>query len=149
MDHVVYMDAKEKELEKLLAGTKRMIARGAAGRKLPHGRVQPGDRLFFIRNNGDGLVRAAATVIWVFHSEKLSEEEARQVIETHQNELQLTPAQFKRWAGKRFLVLIRVGGVQQVEQFIIDRSEYSNMDDWLPVGDIEQVRSAVPQSADR
>lgn len=41
MDHVVYLDAKEKELNKLLSGQKTMIIRGAAGRKMPYGRVFP------------------------------------------------------------------------------------------------------------
>ncbi len=54
MDHVVYVDAKARELEKLLAGEKTMIVRGATGRKLPYGRVEPGDCLFFIENNGRG-----------------------------------------------------------------------------------------------
>jgi len=43
MDHIVYLDAKAKELENLKAGVKTMIARGAMGRKLPHGRVHAGD----------------------------------------------------------------------------------------------------------
>ena len=34
MDHVAYLDAKEKELDNLVAGTKSMIIRGAAGRKM-------------------------------------------------------------------------------------------------------------------
>ena len=32
MDHVAYVDAKARELEKLLAGEKTMIVRGATGR---------------------------------------------------------------------------------------------------------------------
>jgi len=45
MDHIVYLDAKAKEFEKLSEGSKTMIIRGAAGRKLPHGRVSQGDIL--------------------------------------------------------------------------------------------------------
>ncbi|RPJ41570.1 MAG: hypothetical protein EHM21_13290 [Chloroflexi bacterium] len=140
MDHVVYVDAKEDELGKLLAGSKRMVIRGATGRKLPYGRVQPGDRLFFIQNNGEGLIRAQASVTAVYNSEKLSEDESCRVVEDHQTELQLTPAQIKRWAGKRFLVLVTVGEVMPVTPFTIDRSAYGNMDDWLPVGEILSVR---------
>ncbi len=139
MDHVVYVDAKEDELSLLLDGKKHMIIRGAAGRKLPHGRVNIGDRLFFIRNNGEGLVRAEAEVIDTIHSDKLSEEESRQMVEKYQSDLQLTPAQLKRWAGKRYLVLVRVGAVCPVAPFAIDRSAYGNMDDWLPVGKIADV----------
>jgi hypothetical protein len=39
----------------------------------------------------------------------------------------------KRWSGKRYLVLIEVENVTAVEPFEIDRSQYGNMDDWLPV----------------
>jgi hypothetical protein len=140
MDHVVYVDAKEKDLEKLIAGTKQMIIRGAMGRKLPYGLVNTGDHLFLIQNNGGGIVRAKAEVTWVLNSEKLTEEESRQLIEAHQDQLQLTPAQMKRWVGKRYLVLIQVRDVCPVAPFSIDRSDYGNMDDWLPVEAIERVR---------
>jgi hypothetical protein len=142
MDHVVFVDVKDQELNKLLAGTKRMLIRGAAGRKLPHGRVNPGDRLFFIQNNGEGMIRASAVVSFVLNSEKLSETESQQMVEQYQPELQLGSAQLKRWSGKRYLVFIRVDEIKAVEPFTIDRSEYSNMDDWLPVGEIERVKTA-------
>jgi hypothetical protein len=65
MDHVVYVDAAANEMEKLLDGSKEVILRGAAGRKLPYGRVDPGDRLFFIRNNGEGRSRPApGCAVW-------------------------------------------------------------------------------------
>src|SRR5512139_3877837 len=133
MDHVVYVDAKARELEKLLAGEKTMIVRGAAGRKLPYGRVEPGDCLIFIENNGEGIVRASATVKHVFNSEKLSEEQSAALLQSSQSKLKLTPEQTKRWSGKRYLVLIEVMQVRAVDPFTIDRSAYGNMDDWLLV----------------
>jgi hypothetical protein len=142
MDHVVYMDAKAGELDRILSGEKTMLVRGAAGRKLPHGRVHPGDRLFFILNRGDGLVRATAEVLTVFNSDKLSEGENRQLLDDNRAALQLTAPEENRWAGKRYLVLIGVGQVRTLEPFKIDRSAYGNMDDWLPVGEIERVRAA-------
>ena len=38
------------------------------------------------------------------------------------------------------LVLIEVENVKAVEEFGIDRSRYGNMDDWLPVEDIDSVK---------
>jgi hypothetical protein len=140
MDHVVYTDAKEKELTALLAGTKTMIIRGATGRKLPYGRVKSGDTLYFINNNGEGKVKAKATVTDVYNSEKLSEDESISLVEQNQDKLQLTAKQFKRWAGKRYLVLIQVGNIEAIEPFGIDKSNYGNMDDWLPVENINNVR---------
>ena len=143
MDHVVYLEAKEKELDKLKSGQKSMIIRGAAGRKLPHGRVHPGEVLWFVENSGDGLVRCRATVKNVFNSEKLSEQESQKLISDNQTTLCLTPNQIKRWGGKRYLVLIEVEDLQEITPFAVDRSSYGNMDDWLPVEDIEHIKKLI------
>ena len=140
MDHVVYLEAKEKELDKLKSGQKSMIIRGAAGRKLPHGRVHPGDVLWFVENSGDGLVRCRATVKNVFNSEKLSEQESQKLISDNQTMLCLTSNQIKRWGSKRYLVLIEVEDLQEITPFSVDRSSYGNMDDWLPAEDIESIK---------
>jgi hypothetical protein len=140
MDHVVYVNAKTKELEKLLEGKKTMIIRGAAGRKLPHGRVSKGDTLYFTRNNAEGVVRARAVVCSVFSSEKLSEDESRSLVDDNQDKLQLEPSELERWAGKRFLVLINIEDVREVTPFQVDKSKFGNMDDWLPVENIDQYR---------
>jgi len=140
MDHVVYLDAKEKELDKLLAGEKSMIIRGAAGRKLPYGRVEPSDVLWFIENKGDGQIKGKAIVKSVYNSEKMTGQESEKAILDRQDQLRLTPNQFKRWSGKRYLVFIEIEKAQRLAPFAIDRSEYGNMDDWLPVGDIGRVR---------
>lgn len=142
MDHVVYLDADAKELELLLSGEKSMIIRGATGRKMPYGRVNPDDCLYFINNNAEGTIAAFGRVETVFNSEKMDEDQSAQLVERHQDRLRLTPRQFTRWAGKRYLVLIGVSGVARVEPFRIDKSNCGNMDDWLPVGEIENVRIA-------
>jgi hypothetical protein len=140
MDHVVYLDAQSKELDNLLYGQKTMIIRGATGRKLPHGRVNTGDVLYFINNNAEGVVRARAVVTAAIHSEKMSEDDSISLVEKYQPKLNLTNKQFARWAGKRYLVLIEVANVEAVSPFAIDKSNFGNMDDWLPVERIETIR---------
>ena len=140
MDHIVYLDAQAKELENLLSGKKTMIVRGATGRKLPHGRVDAGDVLYFINNNAEGMVRATAMVRHAFHSEKMMEEESNTLLIKNQPQLLLTDKQMKRWAGKRYIVLIEVQEVKEVSPFAIDKSNFGNMDDWLLVGEIAAVR---------
>jgi hypothetical protein len=139
MDHVVYLDTQAKELESLISGSKTMVIRGATGRKLPHGRVDAGDMLYFINNNAEGMIRAKAKVKSTFHSEKMNEEESHLLVEKNQPKLRLTEKQMKRWAGKRYIVLIEVADVKEIHPFAIDRSQYGNMDDWLPVKKIESV----------
>ena len=139
MDHVVYVDAQARELETLLSGEKTMIIRGATGRKLPHGRVSAGDRLYFVRNNGEGVALARAAVRSVFNSDKLTPEDSVRLVDENQPALCLTERQRARWAGKRYLVMIAVEAVESIAPLPIDRSAYGNMDDWLPVGDIALV----------
>ena len=139
MDHVVYLDTQAKELENLLSGSKTMIIRGATGRKLPHGRGDAGDMLYFINNNAEGEVRARAKVKSAFHSEKMTEDESRALVKKNQPKLSLTEKQIKRWAGKRYIVLIEVADVKEISPFAIDKSKYGNMDDCPPVEKIELV----------
>ena len=141
MDHVVYLDANAKELDSLISQKKTMIIRGATGRKLPYGRINQGDVLYFINNNAEGVILARADVVSVINSDKLTQEESTQLVQSHQDKLQLTQKQFDRWAGKRYLVLIEVSDVKNIEPFRIDKSGYGNMDDWLPVGDIDSVKA--------
>lgn len=142
MDHVVYLDKKADELSSLLSGDKKMIIRGATGRKLPYGRVNPGDILYLIVNDGSGLIRARGEVSSVINSEKMTSEQSAALVEEHQELLQLSESQFKRWAGKRYLVLIGVVKVESLDPSLIDKSEYGNMDDWLPVELIDKVKRA-------
>lgn len=139
MDHVVYLDAKAHEMEKLCNGSKTMIIRGAAGRKMPYGRVSEGDVLYFINNNAEGLVKAKAIVDSVFNSEKMNAEESIALVNKHQEMLQLSRAQYKKWTKKRYIVLIGLKEIEEIEAFSVDKSDYGNMDDWLPVEDIASV----------
>lgn len=140
MDHIVYLDAKAKEFENLENGSKTIIIRGATGRKLPYGRVQVSDVLYFTENNGEGLIKGKASVQNVFFSEKLTKEESEKKVAENQPKLQLNSALLKRFAGKRFLTLVEVENFETLSPFKFDRSGFGNMDDWLPIGNIELVK---------
>jgi len=140
MDHIVYLDAKANEFEKLIDGKKSMIIRGATGRKLPYGRVNKDDVLYFINNNSEGVIKAKAIVDSVFNSDKMSAEESVALVEKHQNKLNLSESQFKKWAGKRYIVLIGLKKIEEIKSFAIDKNNYGNMDDWLLVENINLVK---------
>lgn len=138
MDHLVYCDAKANVLQKLLDGTKTTIIRGAAGRKCPHSRVFEGETLYFVENTGDGLIKAKGTVSSVFNSEKMTEEESKTLVESKQPELNLSPAQVKRWSGKKVICLVGVSNVEKLDTpLVYDRKK--NMDDWIIVEKIDYI----------
>lgn len=41
---------------------------------------------------------------------------------------------------KKYLVLIEIDNIEEIEEFAIDKSNYGNMDDWLFVEKIENVK---------
>ena len=81
MDHICYLDYKSKELELVLNGEKTMIIRGATGRKMPYGRVNKGDVLYLINNNAQGQVQAKGIVSAVFNSEKMDQQESKNLVD--------------------------------------------------------------------
>lgn len=139
MDHIVYVEASSKEMNKILSGEKTMILRGAAGRKMPYGSVDAGDMLYFINNNGEGEIKARAKVKSVQNSEKLTPEASLYLIEENEDSLQLSRKQKEKFGGKRYLVLIEIASPEEIEPKAIDKSAFSNMDDWLPVGNVDSV----------
>lgn len=139
MDHVVYIDYKARELELLKSGKKTMIIRGAMGRKLPYKAVSINDVLYLIENKGDGMVKAKALVKDVFNSEKLTKEESEKLVLENQDNLILDERLLSKYTGKRYIVLITIKDFETIEPFKINRSDYGNMDDWLPVGKISTV----------
>ncbi|PKM84925.1 MAG: hypothetical protein CVU86_04750 [Firmicutes bacterium HGW-Firmicutes-11] len=137
MEHIAYCETQAKELERLLAGEKTMLIRGAAGRKLPHGRVKAGEIVYLIPNDSSGRILAKAIVASVIDSEKLTTDASVSLIEQHLDKLMLNDRQKERWYGKRFLCLIDLKDVTEVEPFSYRREK--NMDDWITVERIEDV----------
>lgn len=135
MVHVVYCDDKEKVLEKILEGTKTMIIRAAAGRKIPHSRVFEGETLYFMKK-GTGQISATATVISVQNYVKLYEEEIDKVMKENQDKLSLSEKQKARW-HKKCICLTEFGNVQEINPLVFDHQ--GNMDDWLIIEKIEDV----------
>lgn len=135
MVHLVYCDNKEKVLEKILNGSKTMIIRGAAGRKIPHSRVYINEELYFIEK-GTGLITAKAIVKNVQNFVKLSDDEILNIIEENNLKLNLTTKQKERW-HKKCLCLIEFEKMEKITPMKLDHQ--SNMDDWLILDKIDDV----------
>jgi hypothetical protein len=135
MVHLVYCDDKEKVLEKILDGSKTMIIRAAAGRKIPHSRVFEGESLYFMKK-GTAKISATATVKSVQNYVKLTEEQISEVLEKNQSKLNLSRKQQERW-HKKCICLVEFQDMKEIEPLNFDHQ--SNMDDWLILEKIEDV----------
>ena len=147
MVHLVYCDDKEKVLEKILDGTKTMIVRGAAGRKIPHSRVFAGETLYFMKK-GSAKITATATVKSVENYIKLTDDEIDQVLDNNQSRLNLSQNQKKRW-HKKCLCLVGFEDVKPIAPLEFDHQ--GNMDDWLIIERIDDVvtGTSIPYSYEK
>lgn len=135
MVHLVYCDDKEKVLEKIMAGTKTMVVRGATGRKIPHSRVHEGETLYFMKK-GTHKITATAIVESVQNFVKLNDAEIVATLEKNQSRLNLTDKQKERW-HKKCLILVGFRDTQPITP--LDFEHQSNMDDWLILEKIDDV----------
>lgn len=139
-EHLVYLNSKAKELEKLLSKEKTMIIRGAAGRKCPlGGRAKVGDKVYFVQTGGDLAVTHKAIISTVIESEKMTAEESVEFVKKYEKELNLSEEQHKRWAGKKFLAVYEISNLEEIEPFKYNRE--NNMDDWIITDDINKIRA--------
>lgn len=139
MVHLIYCDnvgqRGERELEMILAGTKTMVVRGAAGRKIPHSRVFPGDHLYFMEK-GTRKITAKAVADEVQNHVKLTDEEIDKILDENQSKLKLTAKQKERW-HKKCLCLVEFHDAQEIVPLEFDHQ--GNMDDWLIIDKIGDV----------
>jgi hypothetical protein len=131
MKHVVYLDSNANELELILSGKKNMILRGAMSKKLPHGKVQIGDTLYFKESKGADCIRASGKVVEVVNSKALTREESFQLIDKFRFDLMLTVGQMKKYAGKRYLTLIQVQDVKPEYGLNFKGAEIEPVNGWV------------------
>lgn len=146
MVHLVYCDDREKVLEKIMDGTKTMIIRAASGRKIPHSRVFPGEKLYFMKK-GSAAITAAASVKSVQNYVKLSDGQIDDILNDNQSKLNLSDRQRERW-HKKCICLVEFENLQSIEPLAFEKQ--SNMDDWLVLEKIEDVvvGTSVPYNYD-
>jgi hypothetical protein len=152
MVHLVYCDNTGKKgdrvLDKILAGTKTMVVRGAAGRKIPHSRVFENEIVYFMEK-GTALISAYATVKSVQNYVKLTEDEITKILNDNQNKLDLSDKQKERW-HKKCLCLVEFNNIQNIEPPLAFDHQ-GNMDDWLIIDKIEDVveGTSIPYNYDK
>lgn len=138
-EHLVYLNDKAKELEKLINKEKTMIIRGAAGKKVPlGGRAKVDDIVYFVETGGDMLITHRGIISKVIETEKMTKEESIAFVDKYEKELNLSKDQYKRWAGKKFLAVFEIDKLEAVEPFKYNRE--SNMDDWIITESIEDIK---------
>lgn len=139
VEHLVYLNSKANELNKLLNKEKTMIIRGAAGKKCPlGGRAKENDNIYFVETGGDMIVTHKGVISRVVESEKMAPEESTEFLKKYQKELNLSKEQYDRWNGKKYLAVYEISQITCIEPFKYNRE--NNMDDWIITNNINDIK---------
>jgi hypothetical protein len=134
MNHLVFLDARAGELEKILSGVKSMVVKELDPAQPAAHPVRPGDSLYFLRDNNECAVRVKATVVRVLPSMDSLDEDPSHTLKELQPRLQLTEDQYNDWSAKGQALLVEFGsahkiGVIHIADKIADRSDWMAFED--------------------
>lgn len=146
MIHLAYCDNAgkkgERALDQILAGSITMLVRGAAGRKIPHSRVNEGEKIYFMEK-GTARITAYGIVKSVQNYVNLNDQEIEAQLELNQPKLKLTQKQKQSW-HRKCLCFIEFENVQQIAALYFELP--GSMADWLILDKIEDVVAGTNNS---
>jgi hypothetical protein len=140
MNHLVTLDARAGELEKILSGVKTMLVKEFDPAQSSALSVHPGDSLYFLRDQDDSAVRVKATVVRVLCITQ-HEEDLAHTLKEMQPRLQLTEDQFNFWAGKDDMQLVEFESAHKVSVIQVAARKATGPMDWIAFETISQITS--------
>ncbi len=131
MEHIVYLDSRADEYDKIIHGKKSMVIRGSSKRLAPYGKVFEGDKIYFVNGIDTNSILAEATVVRVINTENLSGAGLSAVVENNMDKLNLTPKQIERWGTKRFIVLVEFDNFRLIDTIEFGYNDDEAKSDWI------------------
>ena len=139
MNHLVYLDARAGELEKILSGVKTMLVREFEPAQTTAYPIHPGDSLYFLRDQDDCALRVKATVVRVLCFTNNVEEELPHTLKAMQPRLQLTEDQYDRWSAKGQVLLVEFGSAQKIGVIQVAAEKVTDRSDWISFEDFSLI----------
>jgi len=131
MNHLVYLDSRAGELEKILSGVKYMVIKAIEPEKSVEYPVRPGDSLYFLRDRDDCDLRVKATVVRVsFFAQKL-EKDLSHYMKELQPKLQLTEDQFNYWSAKQQVLFVEFEAAQKIGVIHLALDDLKVRSNWI------------------
>jgi hypothetical protein len=141
VNHLVFLDARAGELEKILSGIKTMLVKEFDPNSTPVHPVDHGDSLYFLKDWQDCLVRVKAEVVQTLSCADPREENPSIILKEMQPWLQLTEDQYNFWSVKAYIQLVEFKEGQKIGPIQILPHQVSVRLNWVPFetfGEIEK-----------
>ena len=142
MNHLVFLDRRAGELEKILSGVKTMLVKDFDPAQTTAHSIRPGEKLYFLRDRDECELQVAATVVRVLPVKNDLGEDLPQILKEMQPRLQLTEDQYNFWSIKKQVLLVefevahKIGVIQIASNQILDRT------DWIPFEEFRLITRA-------
>ena len=131
MNHLVFLDAQAGELEKILSGTKSMVVKEFDPAQPTAQPVNPGDSLYFLRDNDDCALRVKATVTRVLFFTNNLDEDLSHTLKELQPRLQLTEEQYNYWSAKKQVLLVEFSSAQKITEIHLASKKITDRSGWV------------------
>ena len=132
MNHLVFLDTRAGELEKILSGVKTMLVKEFDPMKTAAHPINPGDSMYFLRDQDDCALRVRATVIHVLSITNHVDENLSHTLKAMQPRLQLTEDQYNYWSGKEQVLLVEFDSAQKMSAIHVATNKITDKSDWIP-----------------
>ena len=131
MNHLVFLDTRAGELERILSGMKTMLIKELDPAQTTKHPVRPGDSLYFLRDNGECAVRVQATVVRVLFFTDSLDQDLSHTLKELQPKLQLTEDQYTYWSAKQQVLLVEFGSAHKIGVIHIAPRNSAHPSDWI------------------
>jgi len=131
MNHLVFLDTRAGELEKILSGMKTMLIKEFDPAQTTAHPVRPGDSLYFLRNNDERALRVKATVTRVLFLTNNSDEDLSHTLKEMQPRLQLTEDQYNYWSAKKQVQLVEFRTAHKIEVIQVAPNKVRDRSHWI------------------
>jgi hypothetical protein len=131
MNHLVFLDKRVGELEKILSGLKTMLIKEFDPAQTAAHLVSPGDSLYFLRNNDERALRVKATVTRVLFLTSTLGQDLSHSLKEMQPRLQLTEDQYIYWSARKQVLLVELGSAHKIGVIHIADPKIADRSDWI------------------
>ena len=131
MNHLVFLDTRAGELEKILSGVKSMVVKEFDPAQTTVHPVRPGDSHYFLRDKDECALRVKATVVRVLSFTNSTEEDLSHILKEQQPRLQLTEAQYNTWSVKKQVQLVEFNCAHKIDMIQVAAHKISDRSDWI------------------
>ncbi len=131
MNHLVFLDSRAGALEKILSGIKSMVVKEYDPSQSPAQQVNPGDDLYFLRDDEDCSLRVTATVVHVLLLPVDPEQDISSTLKELQPRLQLTEEQYNYWSAKKQAQIVEFQSAHKIAEIHIASKTIRDRSGWV------------------